>query len=199
VLYSQHPRPDAFVEEGSIANNISALRKILSPHFEGEGPIATIAKRGYRFTATVTVGNAVPEAAAATAAVPVTPSATPRRPRRWPTWPVALAVTAALVVAGHRLGPRHQGLATVRPVRVGPPIGRRPGIEEPMRPGGARRFSTALTETIGAELMAGAQFRTVSGENVLRMPRELALGQFDEAAQSWMPRCSCRGVSISPV
>src|SRR5262245_31196923 len=33
--------PDAFVEEGSIANNVSALRKILNPHFEDDGPIAT--------------------------------------------------------------------------------------------------------------------------------------------------------------
>jgi DNA-binding winged helix-turn-helix (wHTH) protein/tetratricopeptide (TPR) repeat protein len=45
---------DAFVEEGSLARNVSTLRKIL-----GEGPrdhkyIATVPKRGYRFAATVT-------------------------------------------------------------------------------------------------------------------------------------------------
>src|SRR6516165_4630129 len=45
--------PDAFVEEGSISNNIFTLRKILNPHFEGEGPIQTVARRGYRFTAAV--------------------------------------------------------------------------------------------------------------------------------------------------
>jgi len=50
--------PDAFVEEGSIANNISTLRKILNPDFEGEGPIATIARRGYRFTGEVRLRNA---------------------------------------------------------------------------------------------------------------------------------------------
>lgn len=42
--------PDAYVEEGSIANNISMLRKLLNPFFEGEGPIATVARRGYRFS-----------------------------------------------------------------------------------------------------------------------------------------------------
>jgi DNA-binding winged helix-turn-helix (wHTH) protein/Tol biopolymer transport system component len=45
--------PDAFVEEGSIANNISILRKALNPDFTDEGPIATVARRGYRFTAEV--------------------------------------------------------------------------------------------------------------------------------------------------
>jgi len=41
------------VEEGAIANNISALRKVLDPAFEGDGPIATISRRGYRFIAPV--------------------------------------------------------------------------------------------------------------------------------------------------
>ena len=45
--------PDTFVEEGSLARNISVLRKAL-----GEGPsdhqyIQTIPKQGYRFVATV--------------------------------------------------------------------------------------------------------------------------------------------------
>src|SRR4051812_16867246 len=34
------------VEEGAIANNISALRKVLDPAFGGDGPIATVARRG---------------------------------------------------------------------------------------------------------------------------------------------------------
>src|SRR5665213_2352167 len=41
------------VEEGIIANNVSALRKVLDPHFEGDGPIATVPRRGYRFSAPV--------------------------------------------------------------------------------------------------------------------------------------------------
>lgn len=49
--------PDAFVEEGSIANNISTLRKILNPHFDGDGPIVTVARRGYRFVAPVHLRN----------------------------------------------------------------------------------------------------------------------------------------------
>ena len=53
--------PDAFVEEGSIANNISILRKTLNPDFTGEGPIATVARRGYRFTAEVSLRSATAE------------------------------------------------------------------------------------------------------------------------------------------
>src|ERR1700742_2768428 len=62
--------PEAFVEEGSISNNISSLRKILNPHFEGEGPIATVARRGYRFTAPVTLRDKEAEPAPTAIAAP---------------------------------------------------------------------------------------------------------------------------------
>ena len=62
--------PGVVVEEGGIANNISALRKVLDGAFEGDGPIATVARRGYRFTAEV---RAQAEGAARVA--PVTPAA----------------------------------------------------------------------------------------------------------------------------
>ena len=46
--------PDVIVEEGTIANNISALRKAVeSSEFGTDGPIATVPRRGYRFTAEV--------------------------------------------------------------------------------------------------------------------------------------------------
>jgi len=70
------------VEEGAIANNISALRKVLVPSFEGDGPIATISRRGYRFIAPV---RALPDgpseplpASAATGSVAASSSATQR-------------------------------------------------------------------------------------------------------------------------
>src|SRR5712692_12016067 len=47
--------PDSFVEESNITQNISVLRQVLAPHFEDNGPIQTIPKRGYRFTAPVRV------------------------------------------------------------------------------------------------------------------------------------------------
>ncbi len=45
--------PGLVIEEGAIANNISALRKVLDADFGGDGPIATVARRGYRFVAPV--------------------------------------------------------------------------------------------------------------------------------------------------
>src|SRR5437660_8660034 len=38
--------PQAFVEEGSITQNISVLRKILDPYFDGQTPIVTVPRRG---------------------------------------------------------------------------------------------------------------------------------------------------------
>lgn len=45
--------PDTFVEEGSLAQNISILRKVLTEGRDGKELIETIPKRGYRFIAAV--------------------------------------------------------------------------------------------------------------------------------------------------
>jgi DNA-binding winged helix-turn-helix (wHTH) protein len=45
--------PDAFVEESSLAQNISVLRKILEDDGNGNKFIETVPKRGYRFVAEV--------------------------------------------------------------------------------------------------------------------------------------------------
>src|SRR5579864_6390192 len=51
--------PDTFVEEGSLAQNISILRKILGEGTDGQQYIQTIPKRGYRFVAAVKLGEGV--------------------------------------------------------------------------------------------------------------------------------------------
>ncbi|HWZ78066.1 MAG TPA: winged helix-turn-helix domain-containing protein [Candidatus Sulfotelmatobacter sp.] len=45
--------PDTFVEEGTLVQNISTLRKILGEAEEGSAYIETIPRRGYRFVGTV--------------------------------------------------------------------------------------------------------------------------------------------------
>jgi eukaryotic-like serine/threonine-protein kinase len=45
--------PDTFVEESNLAQNIYTLRKALGPRPDGEGYIATVPRRGYRFAAPV--------------------------------------------------------------------------------------------------------------------------------------------------
>jgi DNA-binding winged helix-turn-helix (wHTH) protein len=53
----------AAVEEGTIESNVSALRKALDPAFGGEGPIASVARQGYRFTAAVRPAGAASQTA----------------------------------------------------------------------------------------------------------------------------------------
>jgi len=45
--------PDSFVEEGNLTQNVSLLRKALGENPGGSQFIETIARRGYRFVATV--------------------------------------------------------------------------------------------------------------------------------------------------
>src|SRR4029078_10849747 len=47
--------PDAFVEEGSLARNISILRRALGESPDDQRYIQTIPKRGYRFIAPVKI------------------------------------------------------------------------------------------------------------------------------------------------
>jgi TolB-like protein/DNA-binding winged helix-turn-helix (wHTH) protein len=47
--------PDTFVEEVSLARNVSLLRRALSDHQDGHAFIETIPKRGYRFVAPVEI------------------------------------------------------------------------------------------------------------------------------------------------
>lgn len=47
--------PETFVEEGSLARNVSLLRKALSGHQDGHAFIETIPKRGYRFVTPVEI------------------------------------------------------------------------------------------------------------------------------------------------
>src|SRR5450432_739600 len=49
--------PDAFVEEGSLARNISTLRKALGESPHDQKYIVNIPKRGYRFVAKVITGE----------------------------------------------------------------------------------------------------------------------------------------------
>lgn len=93
--------PDAFVEDGSIANNISALRKLLNSDFEGEGPIATVPKRGYRFTAELRLRNPSGEIAVHTAAAPAAKESIREGTGQKPAWyrsRTTLAVGIGLIV-----------------------------------------------------------------------------------------------------
>jgi TolB-like protein/Tfp pilus assembly protein PilF len=87
--------PDAFVDEGGLARNISALRKALG---EGEGTqfIETIPKRGYRFIAPLKGESG---AQAAPAAAPVELPRPRRRRVAWLAGALAIVMTALIVAA----------------------------------------------------------------------------------------------------
>src|SRR5215467_5189169 len=63
--------PDTFVEEVSLARNVSVLRKILSENEDGQSFIETIPKRGYRFVARVSENDQTSSAGTGQASVPV--------------------------------------------------------------------------------------------------------------------------------
>ena len=90
---------DTFVEEGNLAQYISHLRKALGENPEDTRLIVTIARKGYHFTADVTVAEATDTAKQPAAQVPTANSladtppvlgspaveATPKAPRHWRT------------------------------------------------------------------------------------------------------------------
>src|SRR5215467_6850276 len=62
--------PDAFVEEGSLAQNVSILRKVLGENTSGQPYIQTIPKRGYLFAADCLSQPRLRSSASAKAVVP---------------------------------------------------------------------------------------------------------------------------------
>lgn len=181
--------PDAFVEEGSIANNISALRKILNPHFEGDGPIVTISRRGYRFTAPVHLRNAEAqigviadsgpldeETLAAIAQVPeiAAPEMVATGTSRARTWAVAAGVA---LVAGAIAITLANRVTTAAPSEVVPMRRAVAVLSMKNLSGNADYgwFSTALSEAINTELNAGNQLRIISGAAVAQMQQELGV------------------------
>jgi len=173
--------PDTFVEEGSIANNISILRKILNPHFEGDGPIATVARRGYRFTAPVQLRNARAEIALVaepgTPAQPVGPVGIAERAawrssaRLWPLVAAAsvLAAVIAAVIAVRLMsaGARADAPRTRRAIAV-------LAMKNVSGRGEYAWFSTALSEAINTDLGAGGQLRLISGAAVAEIQQDIA-------------------------
>lgn len=156
--------PDVVVEEGNVTNNISTLRKVLNPHFDGLQPIVTVARRGYRFIAEVRRRDGPP--------LPVAPALAPpaaaRRAAAGRALPAAAALLACATLFSSPLQPRSHAARDRRALVVLPlkDLGDRPE---------SRWLGTALAETIGSELMASGQLRLVSAESVAQHGSELVL------------------------
>ncbi len=85
--------PDSYVGDGSLARNISVLRRVL-----GEEVVATLPKRGYRITLPIASGEPAVVEPVKVAVVPADPPATvpAARPKR--RWLAASAIAAALAI-----------------------------------------------------------------------------------------------------
>jgi len=104
--------PDTFVSDDSLTHSISVLRRALGDDSGQPVYIATVPRRGYRFTSSVHVERVAPAAAAATTSPQVDVAATALhavsedtggdgviafRPRRW--WLAALLIPVAATIA----------------------------------------------------------------------------------------------------
>lgn len=89
--------PDSVVEEANLTVHISALRKALATGDKTQF-IETVPKRGYRFTAPVTVTEAVREAEARPPDAHPIPKQLQRR-RRWMWWAAGAALVFAALLA----------------------------------------------------------------------------------------------------
>jgi TolB-like protein/DNA-binding winged helix-turn-helix (wHTH) protein/Flp pilus assembly protein TadD len=121
---------DIFVEEGNLTQYISHLRKALGDNSEDTRLIVTIARKGYQFTARVTVAEAAAIAKPAAVQVPgitessrvdarpipeyATKEAVPKAPRRWRI-AAAVAVATFILAAAAYTSWRH--FAGIKPPR----------------------------------------------------------------------------------
>ncbi len=122
--------PDAVVEEATLAQNVSTLRKILGDPASGGKYIETLPKRGYRFIANVrelTPGapeaalgsdgltelsdGEQPDRAAVNAWAPASTSTRSRSRTRWPLIAISLLALALLGLAGYVLWSRRAAIS----------------------------------------------------------------------------------------
>jgi TolB-like protein/DNA-binding winged helix-turn-helix (wHTH) protein/Tfp pilus assembly protein PilF len=90
----EHVWPGTFVEEGTLVQNVSTLRKVLGEAPDGSAYIETIPRRGYRFAGAVRVTDFEP---GSEGNFPPVPIATARRVGT-PGWIVGLSIAAVSLV-----------------------------------------------------------------------------------------------------
>lgn len=173
----------AFVEDNSITQNISRLRRLLDPEFPDETVIHTVPKRGYRLGLKVEVVAGEPEALPAPVVMapevmpePVAPTlvaefsqARPAK-RRW----IAMAIAAVLLVVvplaiwRSHIAHTQAAMNTRLSVAV-------LGFQDLQGQEANAWLSTALNEMMFAELDANQQLRMVPNDEVAQMRSETDL------------------------
>ncbi len=206
--------PDTFVDENSLAQSISVLRRALEEKPGDNNYIVTLPGRGYQFISPVKVvaqeslstpDVATPSSDAAsglllqqqtirTSVIREEEQLSLPIPQRWggARLVAALAVTAAAVVGIYAWKQVHR----VSPPMPPPAIARAPARRS-IAVLGFRNLSgrpeegwisTALAEMLSTELVAGEKLRLVSGEDIARTKLELPLADADSLSQNTLTR-----------
>jgi eukaryotic-like serine/threonine-protein kinase len=210
--------PDTFVDENSLAQSISVLRRALEEKPGDNSYIVTLPGRGYQFISPVTVvvpeslSVISPDAASSTSKGVLLQQHTIRtsviteekeqlglpasRNRKLLGLAAVLAV-AATSVAGYyawmqlRRVPSPKNQAAIGSTGI-PPAPRRSIAVLGFRNLSGRPeegwLSTALTEMLSTELEAGEKLRLVSGEDVARAKLDLPLADADSLARDTLGR-----------
>ena len=124
---------DTFVEEGNLTQYISHLRKALGDNSEDARLIVTIARKGYQFTADVTITEAADTAIQTAVQVPTaessladtqpalrspTDEAIPKAPRRWRKAAIAGVSVVLLVLVCFASWRHFGGITPPRPQKI---------------------------------------------------------------------------------
>ena len=182
---------DLFIEEANISNNISLLRGILRDHLDD--PIKTLSKRGYQFTANVSIdqqtattvhpSTQTPQQTALTRereehpqplAQQALPAATPHGPlfskTHWLLTALAMLVllSAGAAIEHWRKTPAQQVQASIRPSLA------ILTFRNLSTQADDDWMGTALQETLGADLTNDNGIRLISADRAYQMQQDLS-------------------------
>lgn len=207
---------DTFVDENSLAQSISGLRRALEEKPGDNLYIVTVPGRGYQFAALVkspvpeTV-SVIPEGAIVTESAPdellvqrrtirtkvITEEERLSLPSR-PNWTVRLVVGLAMVVAAVAVGYAWKQLRVspsqttrVNDLKISTPTRRSVavlGFRNLSRRPEESWLSTALAEMLSTELVAGEKLRLVSGEDIARAKLDVPLTDADSLSRNTLAR-----------
>lgn len=181
--------PGLHVDDNNLVQQVSSLRSKLGKQPNGEEYIQTVRGRGYRFLAEVTVSPDLRVSEALQAdQEPADQSTAFKDLQRGVKKLIILGATGTIVAV--------LAILAINRVRTG--AGHTKAVERPSlavlrfknrsRLAQSEWMSTALAEMFRAQLAATEMLHPISGEEVARMQRELALGDDDSFSKGTLAR-----------
>jgi DNA-binding winged helix-turn-helix (wHTH) protein/tetratricopeptide (TPR) repeat protein len=192
---------NTFVEfDNSLGVAIRKVRDALNDDAEAPRYVETLPRRGYRFTAPVTVSGSEAAAQPAQTLTPApvvgirntsTPTVTNSHRRYWVIAASVLVLVGAIVYGfrslPQRASTKAEAAGLVPPIRARRSVAVLGFRNLPGRPED-NWLSPAFSEMLNTELAAGGGLRMISGEDVARAKRELPLSDEDSLARGTLER-----------